>query len=1004
MSKTMSRGPTRNKNYLSLMSIFFTLLVSAMFFYPQSVKAAGTPANTVITNQASATYDDGTNSFTSYSGNVNTTVQAVYDILVTPDGSEDGTTITTQKYPAVPGTLVYYQYTVKNTGNANDNYTFTSSEGTHTFTASSIKLYWDKDGNGSLSPGDVQLTEGVSAIGPIPSDGTEKVIVEVSVPSSATAGQFDPVNLKGKSVGDTSKTDENNFNITTVTTDAVITVTKSMSVSTASPGDTITYTLDVKNTGLAPATAISLTDAIPTNTAFVNSSEVLPSNTTIQYSTDGTNFSGTAPDVSPVASGVIDTVKKVKFIYGLALAANNNIIIKFDVKIAPYVAGGTPAPNTNIDNTASFGYTNSVSSSVGPLNSNTVTTLINKKSAVKITPNTTPFTTQTVSGSDVSTFPTLPTDKVATASTGTGVASAGSAVYFRETITNRGNATDSFTLSLDNTLPANWAVTFLQETDASTPTNNTSSLTSNSTGPLAPGDSVNVVVRVFIPAIPGVTPTVGTPQNVSIAATSTNGGTNYKVDYPDRIVDYTTDSIPAISLPSVQLRNVDIASTLISTHISYTESANGATVSFPLNVKNTGGTNDTFNLSATTPGFGVVFYPINKSTTVATAGAVNDTSITVVDTTGIVVGDTIAVGGQTLTVGSVSANVITFASGQKLANIVPVGTDLVKITTSAIVATDSLAPNASQDVLAVVSVPLNKLAGTYTAPLSGINFIATSNLNPVGTDNVPDTIIIPPFKTFTLVGDRTGSAPSGGTIIYTHILTNTGNTGESFDLSSIGGGFNYLFLDNTAPNPLPLSSLTGILLSPGQSLTFKLRVSVPANTPVNTIDTIKVRATESTAGFLENIDTTTVVSGFVSLTKSGRTIDKNSFTPLQISTGDYSTGGTTKSGTSGADLAAPGDIIEYTISFVNNGTVDANNTIITDNIPANTTYVANSMQINSFSKTDTLADDTADSLISNPAPRGSVKFRVGTSASPTSGGTVSAGGGFGSVSFRVKVD
>ena len=275
MSKTMSRGPTRNKNYLGLMSIFFTLLVSAMFFYPQSAKAIGTPAGTVITNQASATYDDGTNTFTSFSGNVNTTVQSVFGILVTPNGSADGTTVaTTQKQNAVPGTLVYYQYTVKNTGNANDSYKFDFAEDvSKTFTASSIKVYWDKDGNGSLSPGDAQLTTGfgggASSIGPIAADGTEKVIVEVSVPSGATAGQFDPVNLSGQSVGDTTQNDTDNFNRTTVTTDAVITVVKSMSISTASPGDTITYTLDVKNTGLASATNIVVTDAIPTNTAFI---------------------------------------------------------------------------------------------------------------------------------------------------------------------------------------------------------------------------------------------------------------------------------------------------------------------------------------------------------------------------------------------------------------------------------------------------------------------------------------------------------------------------------------------------------------------------------------------------------------------------------------------------------------------------------------------------------------------------------------------------------------
>lgn len=1004
MSKTMSRGPTRNKNYLSLMSIFFTLLISAMFFYPQSSKAVGTPAGITITNQASATYDDGVNTFTSYSGNVNTTVQSVFGILITPDGTADGTLATTQKQSAVPNTIVYYPYTLKNTGNTNDNYTFTTAEDpTKTFTASSVKIFWDKNGNGP-DPGDQEILPNTTQVGPILPDAIANVYIAVLVPIGVTLGQFDPVNLLGKSVGDITQIDTNNFSLTTVTTDAVITVNKSMNVSTASPGDTIIYTLNVKNTGLAPATAINITDAIPANTAFVNNSAVLPLNGTIQYSTDGINFSGIAPTVSPSASGVIDTVQKVKFTYGVALPANNNISFQFSVKIAPYVAGGTPAPNTNIDNTASFVYTNSVPTLVGPINTNPVTTSVNKKSAVKITPNLTPFTTQTVTGSDVSTFPTLPTDKVATASSAPGIAAAGSSVYFRETVTNRGNAIDSFTLSVDPsiTLPANWAVTFLQETDPVNSANNTSSLTNNSTGPLAPNASVNVVVRVFIPASPGTA-----SQDIRIAATSTNGGTDYKPDYPDKIVDYTLDSIPVITLPSVQITNVtnSLINPLVSTPISYTESANGATISFPLNIKNTGGTSDTFNLSATTPGFGVIFYPITKSTTVSVVANVNDTSITVANETGIVAGDTIVVGGQTLTVGSVAPNVITFATGQKLANAIPLNTDLVKITTSAIVATNSLAPNASQDVLAVVSIPNNKLAGTYSIP----NFTATSNLNALGTSFVPDTVVVPPFKTFTLVGDRTGTSPANGTLVYTHILTNTGNTTETFDLSSIGGAFNYLFLDNTAPNPLPLIPLTGITVAPGTSYTFKLRVSVPAGTANNTIDNIKIRATESTAGFLENTDTTTVVSGFVVLLKSAVTIDKNSVTP--IGAGLPATGGTIKVGTSAGDKAAPGDIIEYTINYTNgSASTTSNNTIVKDNIPANTTYVAGSMKINGVTVNDGLPNTlNADSLTivagntPNPAPRGSVVFRVGTGASPTIGGTLTPSA-TGSVSFRVIVN
>jgi uncharacterized repeat protein (TIGR01451 family) len=85
----------------------------------------------------------------------------------------------------------------------------------------------------------------------------------------------------------------------------------------------------------------------------------------------------------------------------------------------------------------------------------------------------------------------------------------------------------------------------------------------------------------------------------------------------------------------------------------------------------------------------------------------------------------------------------------------------------------------------------------------------------------------------------------------------------------------------------------------------------------------------------------------------------------------------------------PGDILEYTIIVTNNkdanGNGDpANKNIVTDAIPANTTYVPGSLLINGVAKTDAGGDDTAD-FDGTSVPK-KTTFRIGTNATATAGG------------------
>lgn len=84
-----------------------------------------------------------------------------------------------------------------------------------------------------------------------------------------------------------------------------------------------------------------------------------------------------------------------------------------------------------------------------------------------------------------------------------------------------------------------------------------------------------------------------------------------------------------------------------------------------------------------------------------------------------------------------------------------------------------------------------------------------------------------------------------------------------------------------------------------------------------------------------------------------------------------------------------GDTVRYTISLSNTGQDTATNVILTDNIPAYTTYVPNSLRIasgaNAGVKTDATGDDQAD-YISSGTPH--VVFRLGAGANAVNGGSL----------------
>lgn len=474
--------------------------------------------------------------------------------------------------------------------------------------------------------------------------------------------------------------------------------------------------------------------------------------------------------------------------------------------------------------------------------------------------------------------------------------------------------------------------------------------------------------------------------------------------------------------------------------------------------------------------------PIAPTTPISTlngAASATATSITLASTTGLSVGDIIKVvtadavdGEEYFTIASLpGAGVVNFAPGQALANAASNGAVVSRVP--------------YQNVLAVVTVPVD------TAPIApaaqNVTLSTVSNNDPSRTDQVINDLVIPNFRDFTLVANRSGSAAAGTVLFYDHVLTNIGNSSGNFDLSIVTDGLNPNFIyqlldssnntiaistnsDGTAPNQTftySTNNSVAVLPGAGNAYNFKVKVTIPAGTAAGTVDTITVRGFEeagtattlsanalagatsvtlssvtglvagdlirvvNNAGGKEyftidsiagnvvnftpgqtlksaassgnnaievieknNTDITTVVAGFIQLTKTVRNVTAG--TPANT-----------------ANTAVPGDILEYVVDYSNVGSDTALDVILTDLVPANTTYVSGSLAFDadgtagpnpSVAKTDAIDNEggLASANYDATAPS-KVKFFLGTGQTGSTGGSVPSGGK-GAIIFRVTVN
>ena len=518
--------------------------------------AQQTPAGTQIQNQATAEYVDSSGETqTTNSNQVITIVQQVYDVVITPDGT---VAAPGQSQDATPGSTVYFPYTLTNEGNGADTFALTSDVATdETPGVGTPIFYLDNDGDGVRQPGEPEVT----SVSNLPAGESVKLIMAYQIPTGATAGNTVIASPIGTSQGDATQIDDNNYHQTNVVQGAVIGATKTVDQTTANPGDTLTYTVTLRNTGSASATNVVITDILPDGVTYV-SATTTPSSATL----DDTGAPTITATFATIASGQV-----------------------VELEIVATVDDGTEPGD--LENTASVTY-DELSDSTDPVETNTTTTEVLPEAGVAVGPNGDPLDGQDGDSDETVSYTTSEGYTITGADdSDTQVlaeANAGTNVSFINTVQNTGTDTDTFDITTNTPAFPDGASIVLTRIDG-TPLSDTDNDGTPDSGPLAPGESFSFITRVILPSnVPAEDDDTVNAAQVEVTATSS---------LDSDTVDTTTNVIQNIAGPGVLIGNDNGDDGAVDPTADERTAAPGETVVFSTDIVNDGGSNDNFDLT-----------------------------------------------------------------------------------------------------------------------------------------------------------------------------------------------------------------------------------------------------------------------------------------------------------------------------------------------------------------------------------------------------------------------
>ena len=898
--------------------------------------AVAPPANSVIGNQATASFTDSTGAIRSATSNlVQTTVAQVNAFTLTAS----------QTKTVAPGGTVYFPHTITNTGNGPDTYSLLAADGTVNGVTSvlctqgtpaapqsatggscNVFIYPDADGNG-IPDSNVFLTGTATGTAPtaaVAANGTFKFVVAMQWPAGVTAGtetlavSATSLSSVAGSIPPTTPTLSNTDTIN-VTSLAVINVTKALSKSTgnrstaacpANPGtvaapvagcENLTVTLTYTNTGGATA-GVTITDLL--NSGATSGLRYIPSSGRWSgcASTVLTDAGGAGAEAAPCANIAYDfgtTANTVSAVIANVTPGQSGTLT-FEVNVASTAPTGTAGTT----NTANYVFTGGLpADATTPKPTNPASYSVNSAAGVVANNKTTASTN--VAG--------IVDNEVLITN-----APQGGSVWFRNVIWNTGSDLDSYDITtFSSSFPAGTAIAHYSDTTAGTgvsgstpPLGLGSPLTDSTgngvidTGPIAAGGFKVVWTKVDLQP----NTTVDAPGfNLVLRATSKND---------PALFDDTTDR-----LDNITERTVDLA--------------NGAAVG-PAIVVGTGATVQA----------GVAAAPaaVTTNTDVAPGGktrfnltvlpsAADNYDLTAWNTWGASGVSTSAFG----TGASVGYSVAFFpgacpAAGVAIsaASITNTGTITNTTTATPFCAEVSVPATATVATLDIFFRTLSPATGKMTAPFAS-------------WDVKRDALTIKATSTVTITPDRTGTTFPGGNVVYAHQVCNVGNSAATVAIASSNSNTAAGFTSATWVDADNSGTITPASAPPDTPLASGANISVPANTCISVLNNVFAPAgasngvsnattiTASVGGAPVGSvnDTTTVVVSDVGLVKEQREV---------TCTGGGA--GTAVAGVNGpwtqstmAGKVLPGACIQYRITATNSGSAGVTGLTLSDTTP-----------------------------------------------------------------------
>ena len=473
---------------------------------------------------------------------------------------------------------------------------------------------------------------------------------------------------------------------------------------------------------------------------------------------------------------------------------------------------------------------------------------------------------------------------------------------------NTGTATETYNVSINKSALPSGSIVQLFKSDGVTPLTDTNGDGVVDTGPIAAGGTYNVIAKVTLPSTYSETDT-----NITNVTTLTLTPVS-NPSATDTIKLIITDVVKA----TVDLTNGDNTDTTTG---GPTAGSSGQDTGVPVDTKTTApGTAVTFPLSVT-----------NNSTIPDNFN---------LSSTGLPSGWTVQY--------YVDANKDGVPDGAAITNTgnIPAGSTVSLIAV--------VTPSANQ-------APITQnVVFTVSSPATGLS------------DSMTDQVVVSAKRSLSLAADNVGQVAPGGTVTYTHTLTNNGTITEGttagslpYTLTNTQLGWTttlYVDLNNNGladNNELVTGNDLGALiatynpdndnisgLEAGQSIKLFIKVEAPANATAgvqnsNVLTVSPTTVSGTTTSPVSNTDLTTVNDGQIRLVKEQA---------LDATCKGNAIGSFTQNNLS----AKPGTCVVYRITATNEGNVPVTTVKINDNVPTYTTLVPGSASNNNTSGTVTV--------------------------------------------------